>query len=109
MKISIFINTIFLYITLTCACSAQTSEGSILNSWQLKQLFEPDEAQLSVEKKGRVMIYSGLKDIDVLRAMDEQYDRIESMMFVSVIITGEQGKPKHHPVSGKPVVEDDGC
>jgi hypothetical protein len=51
-------------------------------SFQYNALFNPTSAQLRVEERGRVMIYDGLDNAVVERALDEQFDRIENMMFI---------------------------
>lgn len=51
--------------------------------WYLQQLFEPTSAQLQQEASGRVQIYPGLRDVVVLRTLDEQFDSIEYMMFTA--------------------------
>ena len=69
-------------------------------SYQLNVLFTPSDSILLAEAKGRVMIYDGLKSETVDQAMNEQYDRIESMMFVRTLNVQEDGD--YEP-------EDDGC
>lgn len=45
-------------------------------------LLNPSEATLRAEAKGRVTIYDGLEHSVVDHALDTQFGRIESMMFV---------------------------
>lgn len=71
------------------------------DSWQMRMLFNPPESQLEVEKRGRIMIYDGLKDTQIEQVMDAQFDRIEAMMFVRTIITNDE--------TDEETVEDDGC
>ena len=75
----------------------------------LRRLFEPTEAEREEEATGRIYIYDGLRDIDVERAMRDEYDRIENMMFVREKKTDGKGEVLKDPATGEDVVEDDGC
>ena len=55
------------------------------------------------------MIYDGLKDTQVAQAMDTQFDRIESMMFVRTVTTDATGEILRDKATGDVVVENDGC
>jgi hypothetical protein len=41
--------------------------------------------------------------------MEEEFDRIESMMFIRVKKTDETGETLKDPDTGEALVEDDGC
>lgn len=77
--------------------------------WQEKLLFNPPASQLKLEQRGRIMIYDGLTDTQIAKAMDTQFDRIESMMFVRTIVTNDEGNAVHDNETGQGIVEDDGC
>ena len=80
------------------------------DSWQERMLFSPTPAQLEVEQsRGRIMIYDGLKDIQVANALDSQFSRIENMMFTGTVVTDEQGETLVDEATGEVVVEQDGC
>ena len=83
---------------------------SAADSWQEKMLFNPTPAQLEMEQtRSRIMIYHGLKDMQVTTAMDDQFDRIEHMMFTGTMATDNQGEVLIDEETGEPKVEDDGC
>lgn len=90
----------------TLLCTAETSAAG---DWQEKLLFNPPDSQLKAEQHGRIMIYDGLKDTQISQAMDTQFDRIESMMFVRTIVTDDEGEAAHDTETGQVIVEDDGC
>jgi hypothetical protein len=68
--------------------------------FQMNALFNPSQALQKAEARGRVMIYDGLDEADVERALDEQFERIEHMMFTRTRHTGPDGFVS---------VEGDGC
>jgi hypothetical protein len=59
--------------------------------WQLQLLLEPSEQQLRVEDKGRVVIYDGLKSTEIDKALDQQFERIEHMMFIRTQVAAPEG------------------
>jgi len=74
--------------------------ASAEDRYQHKVLFNPGSEVLEAEQRGRIMIYDGLDSKDVERAMNEQYDRIENMMFVRTRETQPDGGFEY---------ENDGC
>ena len=72
------------------------------DDFQYNLLFNPTTAQLRIEERGRVMIYDGLANAVVERALDEQFDRIEHMMFVRTRQNTSNDDNEY-------IVEDDGC
>jgi len=95
LKIQAFIPAAILLIGSTMATSSYAFED-----YYQKILFEPSEAVLEAEARGRVTIYDGLHYATVMRAMDEQFNRINNMMFVGTVIEQEDGEFS---------VEEDGC
>lgn len=105
------LTTTLYYLVLVTGTTALlcTAEISAAGDWQEKLLFNPPDSQLKAEQHGRIMIYDGLKDTQISKAMDTQFDRIESMMFVRTIVTDDEGEAVHDIETGQVIVEDDGC
>ena len=70
---------------------AQVAQAGSAEDWQLQLLLDPSEQQLRVEDKGRVVIYDGLKSTEIDTALDQQFDRIEHMMFIRTKVSGPEG------------------
>jgi hypothetical protein len=94
---------------------ATAGDEQAIQDWQLQMLLKPTPVQLQMEQqKDRVFIYSRVKDSDIDRAMDQQFGRIEHMMFVKTLVT-KKAEPAHDKASdsksSEPVVveSDDGC
>lgn len=96
-------------LALATTCVLSPCAASAIDDWQVERLLSPTEAQLARDAAQKVFIYDGLTDRLVERVMDEQFDRIQSMMFTRVVITDTQGEPVKDPESGEVVVEEDGC
>ncbi len=79
------------------------------NSWQMKQIYQPNQNLLDREKSGLVMIYDSFTDSQVNQILDEKFNRIQSMMFTRVKQTDSQGVVLKDPQTGEDLVDDDGC
>ena len=55
-----------------------------LRDIELRRLLEPTPAEVRAEQEGRIYIYDGLKEEDIARAIEEQFNRVDSMMFIRV-------------------------
>lgn len=88
------------YVLITSLALLSNASVFAADSFQHKMLFMPTESMLKAEAKGRIMIYDGLKSETVHRAMNEQFDRIDNMMFVRI---------HHEQDNSESSVEDDGC
>ena len=80
-----------------------------IEQWQYNRLFNPSPADQEAEERGDVVIYDGLTDVTVNKALDQNFNRIQNMMFTRTVVTDENGGPMIDPVTGNKVVEDDGC
>lgn len=78
--------------TLTCSVPAATADTS-LEQWLLRRLNDPTEREHAHEREDSVYIYDGLTDLEVDLALNEQFERIEYMMFVGTRKTGSRNAP----------------
>lgn len=96
----------------TLANDNTQDELALLDStdkWQVNRLFKPTENQKQKEvRNGQIMIYDGLRDTTVAKALNSNFDRIQNMMFTRVVVTKISGQPEVDEF-GNAVVEDDGC
>ncbi|MGA7178137.1 MAG: hypothetical protein WBX11_00925 [Thiobacillaceae bacterium] len=80
-----------------------------LHDWEVRRLMHPTPLELQDEQSGKVYIYDGLTDREVDQALDKNFDRIESMMFVGTVKTDKQGDPVINSATGQPMQESGGC
>jgi hypothetical protein len=78
-------------------------------TWQQRRLDNPTKLELQWERNNHVMIYESMKDYEVEHALDNHFDRVESMMFINTVITDEHGDQLKDPETGKVITETDGC
>ena len=102
-------NVLIMLMMLSIFSHSILADDDSQQSWQLSLLFNPGDHQYEMERRGRVFIYDGLRDTEVERALDEQYGRVESMMFINTVMTDDEGAPLRDPDTGEMLVENDGC
>jgi hypothetical protein len=66
------------------AWARHENPSTLHDSWQLKTLHQPGKFQQAREARGFVNIYDGLSDVEVDKAMDTHFERIENMMFTRI-------------------------
>ena len=96
-------------ILLSASCIQTAIGEEAPGDWQSRRLMHPTADELQRERAGHIMIYDGMTDRQVSTAMDDQFGRIQSMMFTRVVITDPQGAPAEDPVTGAILTENDGC
>lgn len=82
------------------------------DDWQMQMLLAPTPQQIEMERrKSKVFIYSQVKEPDLERAMDEQFGRIEHMMFINTLVREPEPKADATQPADKAVwvEQDDGC
>lgn len=106
------ITTLFLVLLAGSIQAEESSDDLALletaDKWQTNRLFKPTDYHHKKESQGQIVIYDGLRDTTVKKALDTNFNRIENMMFTRVIVTDESGQPELD-VAGNLIVEDDGC
>ena len=90
-------------------CSSISVDVYAYDDWQMERLFNPSQEALASEASGSIFIYDGLTDKVAERAMDENFQRIEAMMFVRTVVTDDAAEPLHDEETGDVIIEDDGC
>ena len=78
---------------------------AVEDRYDLRRLMLPSVAERAAEEKGRVHIYDSLAKEKVDTALDENFDRIENMMFTRIHHLPPPGAGPEEEVE----VEDDDC
>ena len=91
-KVDLKVSPKYLASLMLAACLVAFSSAHAYDSYQLKVLFTPTQDDLDAEAKGRVMIYDSLKNEVVEEALNEQFERIERMMFIRTLYAQENGE-----------------
>lgn len=91
-QLNLFFTSFFLVLSTTSVIAQ--------DSYYHNTLFKPSDSIIKAESNGRIMIYDGLNNETVDKAMDEQFDRIDNMMFTRIHYSQDNGEE---------YVDDDGC
>jgi hypothetical protein len=101
--------TLLVTIGLSATLVSSMAGAADVSDIELRRLFDPTEAELASEAEGRIYIYDGLTDVDVQRALNEEFHRVENMMFIRTQKTDKSGEVKRDAETGEVEYEDDGC
>lgn len=74
-----------------------------------RRLFSPTPAERAAEAGGKIYIYDSLRDMDVDKAMSQEFERIENLMFIRTKKTDQKGKVRKNPETGTDIVDEDDC
>jgi hypothetical protein len=74
------------------------------SAWQERRLLEPTPAELAREAGGQIFIYDGMTESVVDQALGEEFERVQSMMFIRT--KREEVEPDGDVVT---YVDDDDC
>ncbi|UCH39341.1 MAG: hypothetical protein JSU67_14430 [Gammaproteobacteria bacterium] len=91
-KLCLKVNIKGLASLIFAALLVNLSSAQAYDSYQLKVLFTPTKSDLEAEARGRVMIYDSLKNETVEKALNEQFGRIDRMMFIRTQLIQESGE-----------------
>ena len=94
MKLKMFANVTAIAVTYFFVLSSPLyANNATASDWQLKRLLQPSEQDLRLEQQhGKVLIYDGLYSKDIDQALNEQFGRIDHMMFVRVKVEKKNGE-----------------
>jgi hypothetical protein len=93
----------------TTPVMAQQDPNQALHAWLLMRLMQPSPQELEQEQKGNVYIYDGLSEREVDSALDQNFGRIQAMMFVGTLKSDSSGQPLRDAATGKVIEESGGC
>lgn len=85
---NIALSSLLILILLSFTQAVMAVEGL---SYQMRVLTQPSQMQLQRELQGKVFIYDHLTSQQVDTALDNEFNRIENMMFVSTLYTRTNG------------------
>jgi hypothetical protein len=87
-------------VLLSVSFMSNAAEANTFSDYQLRRLLDPTESEMRAETKGRIYIYDGMTAAQVDEALDNNFDRMDAMMFTGIVQVDENGEQ---------YVEEDGC
>ena len=97
-----FLTSIALLWCISARASHHQNDASPEERYDLRRLMQPSPAERAAEQRGHVHIYDALEINEVNAALDENFERIQNMMFTRIHHLPPTG-------AGSVEVEDDGC
>ena len=94
-------------LLLILLCSA--AYAGDLYEIEKRRLFSPTSTERWAEASGKIYIYDGLRDLDIRHVMDQDFGRIENLMFIRTKKTDPNGEVLKDPATGADIVEEDDC
>lgn len=91
---------LFSGLLLTITTTIPVVKAGDFNDFQLQRLNAPTEHQVLAEAKGKIYIYEGLTVNQVDTALDNNFERMDAMMFTRIV---------QRDKNGIDIIEDDGC
>lgn len=92
-----------------CCVAAHADQHRSLASpqdrYDLRRLMHPTPAELTSEERGKVRIYDSLEINEINAALDDNFERIQNMMFTRIHHLPPTGAGPDEEVE----IEDDGC
>lgn len=76
--------TTLIIASFACGLSAGPVPAAEAEDWQVRRLLAPTPQERTAERQGTVFIYDGLNEHHVDQALEQAFDRVQSMMFVRV-------------------------
>jgi len=97
------------YLVLCTLGWLATSTGGAdeIREIEMRRLFHPNPSELEAEANGRIYIYDGLTSKDMERAMDEEFARVDNMMFIRTKTPKISPTPKDSAVEYEYQSDDD--
>jgi len=95
--LALLVITLGIWANLEFQDAIAVAQGQEMN-WEMKQLHAPSPFLLAREQRGQVTIFDGLPSTEVDLALDQQFERMDNLMFI---------RTRHVSDDGDVTVDDD--